>query len=438
MHPFRFIHAADLHLDTPFTGMTGVPDRLRSYLQESTFTALGGLVDLAVSESVDFIVISGDIYDASDSSLRAQLRLKEAWERLERHEIPVYVIHGNHDPLGSRIRLAVPSNVRIFGSSLESFTAVSRLGQQPVAIVSGISYSSSSVTENLSRYFIRSKDFSLYHIALLHGNVDGQEGHDVYAPCSLAELRESGYDYWALGHIHKRQVLSEAPWVVYPGNLQGRNMKETGAKGCYLVEVDEQGRSDLHFHELDQLRWCELEVPIEGLNSEEEWKLRTEEELEAVRQEMNGKPAIVRLRYTGSGPLHALISSEREARELLSELQRQEEARIGTGSASLLPRRIVWPAGLKLHTQAAVDRKQLLAEDSFLGELFRMVEQAEQDPQLLEELASSALESMKSDRRLRQVLNSRNSEEITGWLQRASAIAASLLREEGQAGGEGR
>lgn len=438
LHPFRFIHAADLHLDTPFTGMTGIPDRLRSYLQDSTFAALSGLVDLAVSEEVDFIVISGDVYDAADSSLRAQLRLKEAWERLDRHGIPVYVIHGNHDPLGSRVRLALPSNVRIFGSSLESYTAVSRLNGQPVAVVSGISYASSSVTENLSRYFIRSEDSSLYHIALLHANVDGQEGHDAYAPCSLSELRESGYDYWALGHIHKRQVLSEAPWVVYPGNPQGRSMKETGPKGCYLVEVDEAGRSVLHFHELDQLRWCEIELSIEGLNTEEEWKLRTEERLEAIRQDMKGKPAIARFKYTGSGPLHALISSGREARELLAELQRQEEMRVGAGSTGLLPRGIVWPAGIRLHTQAAVDREQLLGEDSFLGELFRMAEQAEREPQLLDELLEAALEPMKSDRRLRQLLKSKNAQERLEWLHFARETAASLLREEGAAGEGGR
>lgn len=438
MHPFRFIHAADLHLDTPFTGMTGVPDRLRRYLQDSTFAALGGLVDLAVSEQVDFIVISGDVYDASDSSLRAQLRLKEAWEKLERHGIPLYVIHGNHDPLGTRLRLTLPSNVTTFGPSLESVTAVRRQDGLPVAVVSGISYASSSVTENLSRRFKRSTDSPLYHIALLHANVEGQEGHDVYAPCSLADLRDSGYDYWALGHIHKRQVLSESPLVVYPGNLQGRSLKETGAKGCYLVMVDENGSAELEFHELDQVRWHEVDIPIDGLDTEEDWKLRTEEQLEAIRRDMNGKAAIVRCHFTGSGPLHAMISSGREARDLLTELQRQEETRIGTGTSGLFPQGVVWPAGFKLRTRAAIDREQLLQEDSFLGEWFRMVARAEQEPRLLEELLEAALAPMTGDRLLRSLLKSKTAEARQEWLLQAREMAASLLGEEGPAGGSGR
>lgn len=436
MPAFRFIHAADLHLDTPFSGMTGLPDRLRSHIRESTFAALGDLVDLAVSEAADFLVVSGDIYDASDSSLRAQLRLKEAWDKLERHGIPVYIIHGNHDPLSSsRMRLSSPSNVTVFGGSRpESVTARRRSDGQPVAVVSGISYPTASVTENTSLLFRRDPDSALFHIALLHANVDGQEGHDAYSPCSLKDLRDSGYDYWALGHIHKRQVLSMSPWVVYPGNLQGRSLKETGPKGCYIVDVPEDGEAVLHFRELDHVRWTELEVPIGDLSTEEAWKERVEELLEESRDPAGGKTGIIRFTFTGRGPLHHMLQSGRECADLLLELQRRESMRMEDDPSPAL-HGVVWPVGFKVKTGVDFDRSQLVKEDSFLGELLRLADEAEMRPELRDSLVDSALAPLQEHRYLRGLMKSLGSDERLDLLQRAQELASSLLTEEGPKGG---
>ncbi|MCM3699815.1 DNA repair exonuclease [Paenibacillus macerans] len=493
MKSFRFLHAADLHLDTPFSGMSGVPDRLRAYLRGSTFAAFDRLIRLAIAEAVDFIVLAGDIYDAADSSLRAQLRLREGWDKLERHGIPVYLIRGNHDPLGSRrLRLELPPHVTEFGAQAESRVAVRRSDGEPVAVVSGISYITPAVTENLALRFRRDEaeaNSPLYHIALLHANVDGQEGHDAYAPCSLRELKEAGYDYWALGHIHKRQILSEKPWVVYPGNIQGRSLKETGPKGCYIVDVHENGQASLAFHRLDQVLWREITVPIDGLASEEAWKERVEEALEEVREAEPGRISIVRLTFTGRGPLHTLLQSGQEAAELLQELRRRESrvleeeglgiapenapfaaaggsakdasgrtagdetggapggggarnhgiaATVAADGAVLAPLGgVVWPAGFKVETSLEMDRLGLLEEDSFLGELLRLGERAGREPGVLEDIAGAALAPLTENRTLRRLLKELEPQERLALLRRAEELAWALLAEEGTAGGRG-
>ncbi|MNZ44278.1 putative metallophosphoesterase YhaO [compost metagenome] len=451
MTSFRFIHTADLHLDTPFVGMSGIGDRLRRHLQESTFAAFGALVDLAISEEVDFIVISGDVYDASDSSLRAQLRLKEAWDKLGAHGIPVYVIHGNHDPLNSsRQRFSYPDHVTVFGPKVGSETAVRRRDGLPVAVVSGISYPTSSVTENTSLRFHRDPDSSLYHIAMLHGNVDGQEGHDVYSPCTLSDLKKSGFDYWALGHIHKRQVLSESPWVVYPGNIQGRSMKETGPKGCYIVDVNENKEATLHFYELDVVRWTETVLNIEHMASEEQCKDLLEESLEALRAGSEGRTTLVRLHFTGRGPMHSMLQSGRESTELLQELQRKENERLAAGSAGAAFEldSVVWPTDFKINTGMDYDIALLLEENSFLGELLRLSARSQnrdegpasdntpEPSETMDAIIDQALAPLMEHRVLRGYLKELSGKERQEILQQAGEMAISLLLDEETKGGE--
>lgn len=441
MIPFRFIHAADLHLDSPFAGMSGVPEKLRQHLQQSTFAALNRLVELAIAEQADFIVVSGDVYDASDSSLRAQLRLREAWDLLGVHGIPVYVIHGNHDPLNAgRLRLAHPEHIKVFSSEVESVIARRRSDGQPVAVISGISYPTSAVTENTSLQFRREPSSELYHIGLLHANVDGQEGHDAYSPCSLRDLQQSGYDYWALGHIHKRQILHEAPWVVYPGNLQGRSMKETGAKGCYVVDVDQHGRAELSFRALDHVRWLEVELSITGLSSEEQLRDQAEERLDELREHSGGRLQIVRFVLTGRGALHEMLQTGSEGEELIQELRRKENQRleveaISSSSDKVSMSRVVWPAGLKVRTGAEMDRAALLQEDSFLGELLRLADSAEYESTLREQIVGSALSSVNDHRRLRELVRELGAEEKAALVRQAAEMAVSLLTEQEPKGG---
>ena len=244
---FTFIHAADLHLDTPFIGLSHLPQNVREVVKESTFAALDNLVQLCWDQKVDFLIIAGDVYDAADRSLSAQLRFQQAMQRLDSQGIQVFIAHGNHDPLdGYRARLVWPENVHMFSS--EEVKAIPFIkNNKEEARIYGISYPTSQVTERLVRRFDRDPD-TPYAIGVLHTNVGSDPQHGNYAPSTIEELINARMDYWALGHIHTRQVLrTNHPTIVYPGNIQARSMKETGEKGCILVRVSDVGETSTQF-----------------------------------------------------------------------------------------------------------------------------------------------------------------------------------------------
>ncbi|WNS46136.1 DNA repair exonuclease [Paenibacillus sp. MMS20-IR301] len=425
MIPFRFLHAADLHLDSRFAGLAHLPQAIRSYLRESTFAALGRLVRVAVTQRVDFVVISGDVYDITDASLQGQLRFREALEELGRHGIEVFLIHGNHDPLdGPRLTAEPPGHVTVFGGSEPGqATAHLRGGGSDVAVISGISYPTAKVTENTALRFSRRPGSGLFHIALLHGNVDGDLEHETYSPCSRKDLIYSGYDYWALGHIHKRSILHERPLIVYPGNIQGRSIKETGPKGCYIVDVNAEGTAEPQFHELDYVRWQVRELAIEGLHSEAEWTQAVEDMVEAVREETPQLMSVVRFRLTGRGPVHRILAEKGAADDLLAELQRRETVRAQRQEYAGL----VWTEGFAVETGLAVDRERLLQEDSFLGELLRLAERSGDSGQELDGLVAAALRPLMENQELRRLLSSAQAEEKLEWLRGAAELGITLL-----------
>ncbi|WP_246354394.1 metallophosphoesterase family protein [Paenibacillus phytohabitans] len=425
MIPFRFLHAADLHLDSRFAGLSHLPQAIRSYLRESTFAALGRLVGVAIEQKVDFVVISGDVYDVSDASLQGQLRFREALEELGLHGIQVFLIHGNHDPLdGPRLAEAPPDHVTVFGGS-EPEQAIARRREdgREVAVISGISYPTAKVTENTALRYNRQPGSSLFHIALLHGNVDGDLQHETYSPCSRKDLIGRGYDYWALGHIHKRSILHDRPPIVYPGNIQGRSIKETGPKGCYTVHVDAEGAASLTFHELDSVRWKVREIPVEGLADEAEWTRAVENAVEDLRAETPQLMSVVRFRLTGRGAIHKVLTEKGAADDLLVELQRRETVRAERKEYAGL----VWTEGFSIETGLAIDRGRLLLEDSFLGEMLRLAGRSGGNEQELEELISTALRPLMENQELRKLLMSTGSEEKREWLGSAAELGIVLL-----------
>jgi DNA repair exonuclease SbcCD nuclease subunit len=423
--PFRFLHAADLHLDSRFAGLAQLPHAVRSYLRESTFAALGRLVGVAIEEKVDFVVISGDVYDVSDASLQGQLRFQEALKELGACGIHVYLIHGNHDPLdGPRLKMELPQHVTLFGAG-EPGQAIAcrRSDGREVAVVSGISYPTAKVTENTALRFNRKPGSSLFHIALLHGNVDGDLQHETYSPCSRKDLIGRGFDYWALGHIHKRSILHENPVIVYPGNIQGRSVKETGPKGCYVVDVNAEGSAQLRFHELDSVRWEVRELSIDGLTDEAEWTQAVERAVEDIREELPQLMSVVRFRLTGRGRVHRILSEKGAAADLLTELQRREAVRAERRDFAGL----VWTEGFSVETGLAVDRERLLQEDSFLGEMLRLSARSLQSAEGLEGLLSDALKPLMENGELRRLLSSAGDEEKHGWLRSAAELGITLL-----------
>ncbi|MEK4349924.1 DNA repair exonuclease [Paenibacillus sp. FSL R5-0475] len=425
MIPFRFLHAADLHLDSRFAGLAHISPAIRSYLRESTFAALGRLVRVAIQENVDFIVISGDVYDVSDASLQGQLRFQEALKELGQQGIHVFLIHGNHDPLdGLRLTTEMPSHVTVFGGEKPDLaSAYRRKDGQEVAIVSGISYPTAKVTDNTAVTFSRKAGSRLFHIAMLHGNVDGDLLHETYSSCSRRDLIERGFDYWALGHIHKRSVLHEKPAIIYPGNIQGRSIKETGPKGCYVVDVDEAGSATPHFHELDYVRWQVRDLSIEGLSNEAEWIQRVEQVIDDIREELPELMSVVRFRLIGRGDVHKVLAEKGAVEDLLSELQRREAVRAERKDYKGL----VWVEGFAVESGLAIDRERLLEEDSFLGEMLRITERTEHSAEALEELINSALKPLMENQELRQLLSVTSQEEKLSWLRSAAEQGITML-----------
>lgn len=421
---FRFIHAADFHLDSPFKGLSKAPDAVRKGLTESTFAALRKLTELAISESVDFIVIAGDLFDEADRSLRAQLALLQEWERLETEGIAVYAIHGNHDHLGGRrAKLELPSNVHIFGSDHPSSIPAYRRTGELAAYIYGMSYGERAETRNLAASYTIMPEAPC-HIALLHGNVGGNAAHDPYAPCTLEQLIGSGFDYWALGHIHKRELLHEYPHIAYSGNLQGRNPKETGAKGCYIVDVSEARHIHMRFMPIDSVRWLEEDVSIEGVSTEQELLRALERKVGQCGRLDSGCSIMLRIRLIGSGELHKAVSQPSTLAALLDQLQGDQ--------LKESDRTWTFVYALTASTRADIDWNLLREEDSFVGELFRLSARLEQDEEAWRELAAQAVKDMTGNPKLNRIGHEKWDKLPEEWLQQAKELTLGLMAGDGR------
>ncbi|QYR23528.1 DNA repair exonuclease [Paenibacillus sp. sptzw28] len=426
--PFRFIHAADLHVDSPFRGLTDTPAYVRDALMSSTFDAVSRLVETAINMKVDFVVIAGDLYDSSDRSLRAQLALQREWQQLHAHGVQLFVIHGNHDHLsGSRANLSWPESVVTFGAEqVESMPAYRRDGEL-AAYVYGLSYGARAITDNIAAKY-KPKPDGPYHIALLHANVDGDPSYDPYAPCTLTELASAGFDYWALGHIHNRTVLHTYPHVVYPGNTQGRHSRETGAKGCYVVDVKPSKATELTFVPLDTVRWEAADVPIGGLESEQELIDSMEAAALAVLSGTSGRPAMVKIRLEGRGRLHGKLTDAAVVRELLEGVR--ERLNHVSWRAESEGRQWCWIYAVETMTGAELDLRMIASEDSFSGELIRGSEIMESDESLRLQLMEEAMAPLLTNPRMRSIIKLHMDQYSLSWLEQARELAAGLLTEE--------
>ncbi|MCH4007960.1 metallophosphoesterase family protein [Companilactobacillus sp.] len=249
----KFIHAADLHLDTPFVNVKSFSKQLQNNLQKSTYTAATKVFDTAIRERVDFVILAGDTYDNTQRSLNAQAFLKNQFTRLKENNIQVYLIYGNHDYYRNNFSvIEFPANVHIFPETVSTETLTSRDGLK--VGITGFSYHQQHISDDMAQNYPMREAFD-YQIGILHGSV----GSGEYAPFMVNELISKGYDYWALGHIHKREVINENPDVIYSGDTQGRNPNETGEKGFYLVTVLNQ-RTTLDFIASSSYVWTKQTI----------------------------------------------------------------------------------------------------------------------------------------------------------------------------------
>ena len=256
-----FIHAADLHLDSPFKGLANIPEHIFSDVLKSTFTALDRLIEVAIERKVDFIILAGDLFDNERKSLKVQIHLRNAFEKLNHYDIYVYLSYGNHDYINGNIhQIEYPENVYCFPDEKVRYVTYERNGKSMAAIY-GFSFENQAVKINKSLEYEIVDDTIPFHIAMLHGSLSSNAEHNRYAPFQLGDLIKKRFDYWALGHIHRRDILSTNPPVVYPGNTQGRHRKETGEKGCYHVTLTETD-SELSFIPLQSILFNTFTVDV--------------------------------------------------------------------------------------------------------------------------------------------------------------------------------
>ena len=276
MASIRFIHSADLHLGSPFSGMKGLGTEQWKQLQHSTLKAFERLISYTLETHPDFLLIVGDIYDGEDRNLRAQHRFQQGMEQLHDAGIPVFLSHGNHDHLsGGAASFELPPNVHVFQDSVENISL--EVSGQTVSIA-GFSYGRRHVTESMIEHY-PDKETGIVQIGMLHGSEESDTEHAVYAPFRKEQLLAKNYDYWALGHIHKRQQLSADPPIVYPGNLQGRHRKESGPKGFYDVVLTD-GHAELEFIAAEAVRFERIAIDCSGVQHMNELFSIIKEQLE--------------------------------------------------------------------------------------------------------------------------------------------------------------
>ncbi|EUB94942.1 Calcineurin-like phosphoesterase superfamily domain containing protein [Rhizobium sp. CF080] len=294
MTSFRFIHAADLHLGSPFQGLALKDAAIAELFIEASRRAFSGLVDEAVERRVDFFIVAGDVYDGDWKDNKIGLFFNREVARLERAGIPVFLLKGNHDAESVITKtITLPKNVSEFPVNKPgSF----KLDHLKVAL-HGQGFAERSASENLALAYPK-PETGWFNIGVLHTSLTGREPHAPYAPCSVEDLRSRGYDYWALGHVHDFEIVAEDPLVVFPGNLQGRSIREQGAKGAVLVTV-EDGRITHERVITDSARFAELAVAVEPDDNIPAILRRIESALENVVERMEARPLALRIRITG-------------------------------------------------------------------------------------------------------------------------------------------
>lgn len=304
MSTFRFLHAADVHLDSPLHGLPRYEGLPVEEIRSATRAAFDNLIQCAIDQAVDFVVIAGDLFDGDWRDMSTGLYFARAMGRLDQMDIPAFLLAGNHDA-ASVISRAVPwpPNVRLFGGRKPE---THRLPDLAVAI-HGQSFSTPIVTENLVLAYPPADDYA-FNIGMLHTALAGRPGHAAYAPCSLEDLRSKRYDYWALGHVHEFEIVSRDPYVVFPGNLQGRTIRETGPKGAVIVTVVDREVTETERVELDVIRWVRLDVDCSGAHNDEVQDLVRAQLARLHGANGSGRPLVARVSLVGettaAGALH--------------------------------------------------------------------------------------------------------------------------------------
>lgn len=303
---FTFLHAADIHLDSPLRGLELSEDAPLDQIRGATRRAFDNLVELAMSEQVAFVLIAGDLYDDDWKDFNTGLFFNSRMVKLKEAGIRVFIVSGNHDAASQISKsLRLPDNVHLFSTRKPE----TQILQDFEVAIHGQSFASRSVSDDLSSNYPQALD-KHFNIGLLHTSLNGRAGHADYAPCKLDGLKAKGYHYWALGHVHNREIVNENPWVVFPGNIQGRHIRETGSKGCTRVTVDGGEVTQVEHQPLDVLCWQRCSVDVGGCRNVDEVYEKTQVQLEKSLADGDGRPVIARLELHGTTLAHQKIQAQ--------------------------------------------------------------------------------------------------------------------------------
>jgi DNA repair exonuclease SbcCD nuclease subunit len=374
---FKFIHAADIHLDSPLHKLDYYEGAPVDDIRQATRRAFNNLVQTAIAEDVSFILIAGDLYDGDWKDYNTGLYLVSQTRRLREADIPVYMVAGNHDAASKITKtLRLPENVHLFPSNKPVTHTMDSLN----VAIHGQSFATPAVKKDLSLLYPAPLP-GYFNVGVLHTCASGREGHEPYAPCTLEGLRSKAYDYWALGHVHQHEILSQDPWIVFSGNIQGRHVRETGPKGCVLVTVDDRGRSEIEFKPLDVIRWEIVTVDSNGAESGYTVMDRFCNRLETLLDENEDRPLVVRVVIQGETPAHS---------ELLANVDRWgNEIRAAALDTS---GHRVWIEKIKFHTRLPTSESHLQTGDGAMGELVTLFEEFSDHPDLLRELSDELMD----------------------------------------------
>lgn len=406
----RFVHAADLHLDAPFKGIDATDPRVRDTLAASTYDALDRVVEVCLEQAVDFLVLAGDVYNQAEKQLRAEFAFRAACERLADAGIAVYVARGNHDPAtGFSAGLTMPETVHFFSDREVERLPFVRDGEEVCALY-GRSFKTAAETSNLARGYAREAGDRIA-IGVLHANVGGRCDHEPYAPCSLDDLRAARMDYWALGHIHRPEMLDGESRIAYAGCTQGLDPSERGMRGCNLVTLDEGGAS-VAFVPTAGVVWDHATVSCADAMTVDDVRSRCLDALDASRREA-GLPVVVRIELDGRSDAHAALVRPGVFRDLVAEVRAEGLERDPW----------VWVDRIVDRTRPAIDLDAVREGQDFAADLVQRADLVLGDPAqtraYVEALSASALD----------ILDSRDVPELdaTSIVERARDLALDRL-----------
>ena len=368
----KFIHAADIHLDSALHGLERYEGAPVEEIRSATRRAFDNLIELAIDEQVAFVLLVGDLYDGDWKDYNTGLYFVERMGRLRDASIRVFIVAGNHDAASQITKhLRLPDNVTLFSTRKPERVVLDDLGVS----ICGQGFATRAVTDDISQGYPQG-DPQLLNIGLLHTCLDGKPGHEPYAPCTVDGLRSKGYQYWALGHVHKREEVSRDPWIVFPGNIQGRHIREIGPKGCTLVTVDGGEIVAVEHRDLDVMRWSLCELDVSAAETVDDIYEQVREGLQLALDAAEGRPVAVRLVLYGACSAHLKLHADRERW-----IQEYRALATGLGGAG------IWLEKVSIKTKPAISTDEVLERDDALSGLLRAIHDMELDSSILDELA---------------------------------------------------